>query len=118
MPVVTTFQSLGELVEELEVGDWLLWIGKHAEEHAGETSAPNRVTAIERDGETIRVEGEGIRGGQYHFEIHPDGTSEAVYHNPNRAEPRNMGPVVVARLTDSSEPVRVERVFDDTRGPS
>lgn len=115
---MTTFQSLGELVEELEVGDWLLWIGKHAEEHAGETSAPNRVTAIERDGETIRVEGEGIHGGQYHFEIHPDGTSEAVYHNPNRAEPRNMGPVVVARLTDSSEPVRVERVFDDTRGAS
>jgi len=113
------FQSLTELVDELEVGDNLLWVGEHAVEAAGETSKPNEITAIERDGDTIRVEGEGARGGQYHFEIElnedSDENSAAYYHNSRKQEPTYKGPVTVARLTDSDEPVPVRRVYDDIR---
>lgn len=112
---MTMFQSLGELVDELEEGDWLLWVGEHAVESSGETSAPNRVTAIERQGDTIRVEGEGVRGGRYHFEVHPDGTSEVFHHDPNEVEPVYKGEVALARLTDSAQPVPVRRVIDDLR---
>lgn len=112
---MSTYQSLRELVEDLEVEDWCLWIGKHAVEHVGKTSAPNRVTTIDRNREPLRVEGKGVGGGQYHFEVYSDGTSKAFYHNPNKMKPTYQGPVVVARITDSKNPVPVRCVFDDTR---
>lgn len=115
---MSEFESLDELVEELEVGDHLLWIGEEAMDGVGETAYPNKVKNIERDGDTIHVEGEGIQGGEYHFEVYEDGSSRAFFDNPNKAEPVDKGPVAVARRTDSDDPVPVVRIYDDLREDS
>ncbi|WP_157969417.1 hypothetical protein [Haloplanus rubicundus] len=114
---MTTFESLRELAEELQVGDKVLWIGSHAIEGAGETSRPNTVTRIEFEENFARVDGEGFRGGTYHFTVE-DEKSRAYHHSTSESEPTYQGEVVVARLTDSDEPVPVKRVFDDIRGES
>lgn len=113
---MTSFSSLIELTGELSVGDYLVWIGSHAIDGAGERAMPNTVTNIEEGSEWVRVDGNGKRGGEYFFKAYQDGSSEAFYVNPDSERPDYMGEVVVARLTDSDDPVPVERGFDDVRG--
>lgn len=50
-----TYESLRALVEELTVGDHLLWTGSHALSSTGERARPNTVTTIDRDGDHVRV---------------------------------------------------------------
>lgn len=102
--------ALRALTEDVEVGDDLLWIGEHAMAGTGDRAYPNEVTHVEREAGTIRVEGGGVRGGQDRFEVDEDGESRAFH------EEKHMGPVAVARLTDSRDLVPVVRVFDDIRG--
>lgn len=80
--LMTTFTSLIELTHELSVDDKLAWVGEHAIESAGETTTPNTVTKIESGSEWIRVDGEGIGGGEYYYKAYQDGSSEAFYVNP------------------------------------
>jgi hypothetical protein len=111
---MSEFDSLDELTAELTIGDKILWIGSHAVDSVGEHSAPNTVTNIKHTGEEIRVDGEGVGGGKYHFTVE-DGDSCAYYHNSNQPDPICRGEVVVARITDSDDPVPVKKVFDDIR---
>lgn len=112
---MTAFSSLIELTEELSVGDHVIWIGEFAVESAGETAAPKEVTAIEHGSEWVRVDGEGVGGGRYYYKAYHDGASEAFYVNPNEESGDYAGRVVVARLTDSDDPVPVKRGYDDLR---
>lgn len=110
-----TFNSLIELTHELSVGDKLAWVGEHAIESARETTTPNTITKIESGSEWIRVDGEGIGGGEYYYKAYQDGSSEAFYVNPSSDSDDYRGAVVMARLTDSDAPVPVVRVYDDLR---
>lgn len=112
---MTTFTSLIELIQELSVSDKLAWVGEHSIESAGETTTPNTVTKIERGSEWIRVDGEGIGGGGYYYKAYQDGSSEAFYVNPSSDSADYRGAVVMARLTNSNDPVPVSRVYDDLR---
>jgi len=107
--------TLRSLVERLETGDWLLWIGEKSMSNAGERAYPNKITQIKRDEEVIRVKGKGTNGGEYYFELYQDGGSKAFYANPSKAEPDDKGSVAVALLTDSDDPVYVRREYADLR---
>lgn len=108
------FSSLIELTHKVSVGDKIAWIGEHSIESAGETTAPNTVTDIETRSDHIRVDGEGIRGGEYYYKAYENGATEAFHVLSDGDE--YMGSVVMARLTSSDEPVPVKRVYDDLRG--
>jgi hypothetical protein len=112
---MTSFTSLIELTHEVSVGDKLAWVGEHTFESAGETANPNTVTNIEHRSEWVRVDGEGTGGGEYYYKAYQDGASEAFYVNPNSESADYQGAVVMARLTDSDDPVPVDRVYDDIR---
>jgi len=111
---MTTFEKLENLVAELETGDKVLWIGSHSIDNASDTAYPNTVTNIEYNEDRIRVDGEGINDGRYHFVIE-DGESKAYHHDPNEPEPMYKGEVKTARITDSGGPVPVKEIFDDLR---
>lgn len=111
---MTRFTSLIELTHELTVGDKVAWIGAHSIDGAGETTAPNTVTKIEPQSECIRVDGEGVQGGEYYYKAYQDGATEAFHVASGGAQ--YNGEVVMARLTDSDKRVPVKRVYDDIRG--
>jgi hypothetical protein len=101
--------SLQVLTERLEVGDTVAWIGERA--NVGETVYPKTVTKIMRDSDTLRVDGEGVRGGTYYYLVDDAGEGEAFFVSPAQEKP--MGPVVFAERTNSTDPVAVKTGYFD-----
>lgn len=106
--------SLRSLTERIEVGDYVVWVSEQAFEHAGETTHPNTVTDVKHRGNTIRIDGEGDRGGKYFYRVDETRNSEAFFVDPNKSDPIPKGDVAFAERTDSKDPVRVRRGYYDT----
>jgi hypothetical protein len=83
---MATYESLLELTKSLDVGDKVLWIGEYSIDGAGKKSAPNTVSAIHYDEDMIKVEGAGIEGGEYYYEVYRDGESRAYFLDPSKAD--------------------------------
>lgn len=106
-------ESLRSLTEVLAVGDALAWLGEEVD--APERVYPKEVKKIEDDGGRIRVFADGIHGGSYKYWVDEAGDSEAFFIDPNREEPRSMGAVIFAEITDTRDPVPVRRGYYDSR---
>lgn len=96
---MTTLRALTEAVEE---GDRLAWMAEQSVDEVNQTH-PFTVTGIDVDGGTIRVEAEGIRGGQYCYDVEPTGESIAYFDDPNTDTLDEQGPVVFAHLAPASD---------------
>lgn len=104
--------SLHSLTEKLEVGDKLAWVGDKAD--PGETVRPKTVTNIDDGGTTIRIDADGFGGGRYFYRIDDAGNSEAFWVKP-KDDPRSMGTIIFAELTDSDDRVPFKRGYYDSR---
>lgn len=106
--------SLHALTERVEAGDTLAWVGEKSFDDCDQVR-PRTVTGVERDGDEIRVDAEGIRGGSYYYIVDRAGGSEAFYVYPGGRYSQSMGSVAFARLTESTDPVTVRKGYFDDR---
>jgi hypothetical protein len=106
--------SLRELVKRLEPGHYLAWQAEHAKDV--EKTRPKTVQHVETNGDVIHVEATGQGEASYHFTVDGTGTSEAYYHPPSKDDPKSLGALVFAELTDTQALVNVRRGWYDSRG--
>lgn len=106
--------SLRSLVENVEPGDNLAWVAEKSIEDV-EHVYPKKVIDTKEQGDSMKVEAKGARGGRYYFTVNSSGSSEAFFVNPKKDNPTSKGPVVFAELTSSGGMVSVRRGFYDSR---
>jgi hypothetical protein len=91
--------NLYELTKKLEEGDKLAWVADKSIDEVDRVY-PKTVTNIQTDGKTIRVDAEGIRGGEYFYTVDPDGSSAAFFVNPEKENSVRKGSVAFVELTE------------------
>lgn len=97
--------SLYELAEDLESGDYLAWQAENGT--SVDETYPKTVQTVRKQRGVIRVEADGRGGGEYHFTVAEADVSESYFHpSPDESEP--MGALFFAERTDSLSPVTVK----------
>lgn len=106
--------SLQSIAQDVDSGDYLAWLGEHSIDEV-ERVYPKRVTNVSKEGDSLTIEAEGVRGGEYFLEVTAPVQGKAYFVNPRQDEPVYQGPVVFAERTTSADPVRVKEGYYDRR---
>lgn len=102
--------SLYELAEDLQPGNYLAWQAENGK--SVDKTRPKTVQKVEKQGAVIRVEADGPGDGEYHFTVDETGDSKSYYHLPS-GESKPMGALIFAERTDLQAPVTIKHGWHD-----